>query len=74
MKAADQLIEDTAGIKRLIANRDYGTNRIRAALRRQNTFPVIRGCKNRKRAIRYDKLARNYQSAVMLAEAVAFWL
>jgi len=102
VKAADQLIGDTAGMKRLIADRGYDANRIRTALRRQNTIPVIPGRKNRKRAIRYDetrykerwrieamfcrlkdfrrvatrydKLARNYQSAVMLAAAVAFWL
>ena len=89
-------------MKRLIADRGYDANRIRTALRRQNTIPVIPGRKNRKRAIRYDetrykerwrieamfcrlkdfrrvatrydKLARNYKSAVMLAAAVAFWL
>jgi transposase len=102
VKAADQLIGDTAGMKRLIADRGYDANSIRTTLRRQNTIPVIPGRKNRKRAIRYDetrykerwrieatfcrlkdfrrvatrydKLARNYQSAVMLAAAVAFWL
>jgi transposase len=102
MKAADQLIGYAAGMKRLIADRGYDANRIRSALRRQNTIPVIPGRRNRKRAIRYDekrykerwrveamfcrlkdfrrvatrydKLARNYQAAVVLAAAVAFWL
>ncbi len=102
MKAADELIGDAAGMKRLIADRGYDADRIRSALRRQNTIPVIPGRRNRKRAIRhdekrykerwrieamfcrlkdfrriatrYDKLARNYRSAVLLAAAVAFWL
>jgi len=102
VKAADQLIGDTAGMKRLIADRGYDADRIRTTLRQQNTIPVIPGRKNRKRPIRYDetrykerwrieamfcrlkdfrrvatrydKLARNYRSAVMLAAAVAFWL
>jgi len=102
VRAADQLIGDTAGMKRLITDRGYDANSIRTTLRQQNTIPVIPGRKNRKRAIRYDetrykerwrieatfcrlkdfrrvatrydKLARNYRSAVMLAAAVAFWL
>ncbi len=89
-------------MKRIIADRGYDANRIRAALRDQGTIPVIPGRRNRKRPIqyderrykdrwrveamfwrlkdfrrvatRYDKLARNFLSAVSLAAAVAFWL
>ena len=102
VKGADLLIAETIGMKRVIADRGYDANRIRAALREQGTIPVIPGRRNRKRPIqyderrykdrwrveamfcrlkdfrriatRYDKLARNFLSAVSLAAAVAFWL
>ena len=102
VKGADLLIGETVGMKRVIADRGYDANRIRAALREQGTIPVIPGRRNRKRPIqyderrykdrwrveaifcrlkdfrrvatRYDKLARNFLSAVCLAAAVAFWL
>ena len=102
MKAADQLIGETARMKRLIADRGYDANRLRQALKAKDTIPVIPGRRNRKRPIqyderryrdrwrveamfcrlkdfrrvatRYDKLARNYLSAVHLAAAIAFWL
>ena len=97
MKGADLLIGETIGMKRVIADRGYDANRIRAALREQGTIPVIPGRRNRKRPIqyderrykdrwrveamfcrlkdfrriatRYDKLARNFLSAVSLAAA-----
>ncbi len=102
MKGAELLISETIGMKRVIADRGYDANRIRAALREQGTAPVIPGRRNRKRPIqyderrykdrwrvearfcrlkdfrrvatRYDKLARNFLSAVSLAAAVDFWL
>lgn len=102
IKGADLLVGETQGMKRLIADRGYDANRLRATLRDQGTTPVIPGRRNRKRPIRYDerrykdrlrveavfcrlkdfrriatrydKLARNYLSAVALAAAVAFWL
>lgn len=102
IKGADQLLDATAGMKRVIADRGYDANRLRATLRQQGTIPVIPGRRNRKRPIqyderryrdrwlveamfcrlkdfrrvatRYDKLALNYQSAISLAAAVAFWL
>lgn len=102
MKGADLLIGEPIGMKRVIADRGYDANRIRAALRDQATIPVIPGRRNRKRPIqydkrrhkdrwrveamfcrlkdfrrvatRYDKLARNFLSAVSLAAAVAFCL
>lgn len=101
IKGADLLVGDTAGMKRLIADRGYGANWRRATLRDQGTIPVIPGRCNRKRPIlyderrykdrwrveamfcrlkdfrriatRYDKLARNYLSAVHLAAAIVFW-
>ncbi len=102
MKGADLLIGETTGMKRVIADRGYDANRIRAALREQGTIPVIPGRRNRKRPIkydqrrykdrwrgeamfcrlkdfrridtRYDKLARNFLSAVSLATAMAILL
>lgn len=102
VKGADLLISEPIGMKRVIADRGYGANRIRAALRDQGTIPVIPGRRNRKHPIqyderrykdrwrveatfcrlkgfhrvatRYDKLARNFLSAVSLAAAVAFWM
>lgn len=102
VKGADLLIAETIGMKRVIADRGYDANRIRATLREQGTIPVIPGRRNRKRPIqyderrykdrwrveamfcrlkdfrriatRYDKLARNFLSAISLAAAVAFWL
>lgn len=93
---------DAARCKRLIADRGYDANKLRATLKAQNTIPVIPGRRNRKRPIqyderrykdrwrveamfcrlkdfrrvatRYDKLARNFLSAVHLAAAIAFWL
>ncbi|MBA4163816.1 MAG: hypothetical protein C0510_04155 [Erythrobacter sp.] len=41
MKGADLLIGEAAPMKRLIADRGYDANRIRAALRDQGTIPVI---------------------------------
>jgi len=102
IKGADLLVGQAKGMKRLIADRGYDANRLRATLRHQGTIPVIPGRRNRKRPIqyderrykdrwrveamfcrlkdfrrvatRYDKLARNYQSAIALAAAIAFWL
>lgn len=96
------LVDATVGMKRVIADRGYDANRLRATLRDQGTIPIIPGRRNRKRTIqyderryrdrwlveamfcrlkdfrrvatRYDKLARNYLSAVTLAAAIAFWL
>ena len=42
-------------MKRVIADRGYDANRIRAVLRDQGTIPVIPGRRNRKRPIQYDE-------------------
>ena len=49
------LIGKTIGMKRVIADRGYDANRIRATLREQATIPVIPGRRNRKRPIQYDE-------------------
>lgn len=100
IKGADLLVAETQGMKRIIADRGYDANRLRATLREQGTIPVNPGRRNRKRPIqydercnkdrwrveamfcrrkdfrriapRYDKVARNYLSAVALAAAIAF--
>ncbi len=102
MNGADLLIGEAAGMNRVIADRSYDANRIRAALRERGTIPVIPGRQNRQHPIqyderrdkdrcrveamfcrlkdfrriatRYDKLARNFLSAVSLAAAAAFWI
>ena len=102
MNGADLLIGEAAGMNRVIADRSYDANRIRAALRERGTIPVIPGRRNRQHPIqyderrdkdrcrveamfchlkdfrriatRYDKLARNFLSAVSLAAAVPFWI
>ena len=55
IKGADLLVGETAGMKRLIADRGYDANRLRATLRDQGTIPVIPGRRNRKRPIQYDE-------------------
>ena len=42
-------------MKRLIADRGYDANRLRATLRDQGTIPVIPGRRNRKPPIQYDE-------------------
>jgi transposase len=42
-------------MKRLIADKGYDANRLRAAIRKQGTIPVIPGRRNRKRPIQYDE-------------------
>ena len=42
-------------MKRVIADRGYDANRIRATLREQGIIPVIPGRRNRKRPIQYDE-------------------
>ncbi|OQW39404.1 MAG: transposase [Proteobacteria bacterium SG_bin5] len=102
IRGADLLVADAVRMKRMIADRGYDANKLRATLKAQDTIPVIPGRRNRKRPIqyderrykdrwrveamfcrlkdfrrvatRYDKLARNFLSAVHLAAAIAFWL
>jgi len=102
IKGADLRVCETVGMRRLLADRGYDANRLRAKLCEQGAIPVISGRRNRKRRIqyderrykdrwrveamfwrlkdfrrvatRYDKLSRNYLSAVALAAAIAFWL
>jgi transposase len=42
-------------MKRVIADRGYDANHLRATLRDQGTIPVIPGRRNRKRPIQYDE-------------------
>jgi len=55
IKGVDLLIDATIGMKRVIADRGYDANRLRATLRDQGTIPVIPGRRNRKRPIQYDE-------------------
>ena len=91
-----------AGIKKLLGDKAYDSDKFRKSLRQDGITPVIPGRANRKKRIRhdteaykgrnviercycrlkdfrriatrYDKLARNYFSALCLVAAVAFWL
>ena len=102
MKTAPAVLAAAPGrIRRLLADKGYDADWLRADLRRAAIVPVIPGTRSRKRPIRfdkrrykdrwraeavfcrlkdfrraatrYDKLARNYASAVALAAVVAFW-
>lgn len=55
MQGADLLIGETVSMKRVIAERGYDANRIRATLHEQGPISVIPGCRNRKRPIQYDE-------------------
>jgi transposase len=55
VKAAEPLVGDGTGMKRLIADRGYDASRPRATLRERNTVPIIPERRNRKRPIRYDQ-------------------
>ena len=50
IKGADQLVGDTARMKRLIADKGYDADRLRTVLKKQGTIPVIPGRRNRKPA------------------------
>ena len=91
-----------AGIKELLGDKAYDSNKFRKSLREGGIRPVIPGRSNRKKRIRhdkeaykgrnviercycrlkdfrriatrYDKLARNYFSALCLVATVLFWL
>ncbi len=95
------LAEAPGRIRRLIADKGYDADWLRADLREKGITPVIPGTRARKRrlrhdkrrsrerwrieaafcrlkdfrriATRYDKLARNYASALALAAVIAFW-
>ena len=54
-RAADALIDEAAGMKRLIADKGYDANRLRARIRAQGAIPVIPGRRNRNRPIQYDQ-------------------
>ncbi len=89
-------------VQRLIADKGYDADALRAQLRAAGTIPIIPGRRNRKKPIRYDKsrykdrwrieaafcrlkdfrriatrydkLARNFLSAVALGTAIACWV
>lgn len=99
---AGRLIEAAGHVQRLIADKGYDADALRAQLRAVGTMSIIPGRRNRKKTIRYDKrrykdrwmveaafcrlkdfrriatrydkLARNFLSAVALVTAVAFWV
>ena len=99
---AGKLIKAAGHVQRLIADKGYDADALRAQLRAVRTMPIIPGRRNRKKAIRYDKkrskdrwmveaafcrlkdfrriatrydkLARNFLSAVALVTAIAFWV
>ena len=102
MKTAPAMLAAAPGrIRRLLADKGYDADWLRADLQKAGIVPVIPGTRSRTRPIRhdrkrykdrwraeavfrrlkdfrrvatrYDKLARNYASAVALAAFVAFW-
>jgi transposase len=102
MSMAGALIEQAAGrFERLVADRGYDTNAIRAAVAAQGAQVVIPSTTSRRAPIpydleaykarnlverlwcrlkdwrriatRYDKLARNFLAAAMIAAAITYW-
>jgi transposase len=55
IRGADLLVADATRMKRMIADRGYDANKLRATLKAQDTIPVIPGRRNRKRPIQYDE-------------------
>jgi IS5 family transposase len=74
IKAALALLQRARRMRYLLADKGYDADQLRRSLRDAGAVPVIPGRRNRKRAIRYDKLAANFLSGVALATALAFWL
>ena len=74
VSAAPALLEKTRGMRYLPGDKGYDPDRLRRTLRQAGAKPLIPGRQNRKRVIRYDKLAANFLSGVALATAGAFWL
>ena len=74
MKAAPALLERAGPMRYLLGDKGYDADRLRRLTRKAGAIPVIPGRRNRRRTIRYDKLAANFLSAAALATAVAFWL
>ena len=72
VKAAPALLERAVRMRYLLGDKGYDADRLRRSLRDAGAVPVIPGRRNRKRAIRYDKLADNFLSGVALATALAF--
>ena len=102
MRTAPAVLTAAPGrIRRLLADKGYDANWLRADLRKAGIVPVIPSTRSRKRPIRYDrlrykdrwraevvfcrlkdfrrvatrydKLARNYASAIALTAVIAFW-
>jgi len=74
VKAAPALLERAGRMRYLLADKGYDADRLRRSLRDAGAVPVIPGRRNRKRTIRYDKLAANFLSGVAIATAIAFCL
>jgi len=59
------------GMRYLPGDKGYDPDRLRRTLRQAGAKPLIPGRQNRKRFIRYDKLAANFLPGVALATDVA---
>jgi len=57
VKVAPALLERAGRMRYLLADKGYDADRLRRSLRDAGTIPVIPGLRNRKRAIRYDKVS-----------------
>lgn len=74
MKVAGMLLHCAAAARYIIADKGHDANASRKSLGQDRMVPVIPGRSSRKRKIVYDKLARDFLSAVTIAILVAFWL
>jgi len=74
VKAAPALLERAGRMRYLLADKGYDADRLRRSLREMGATPVMPGRRNRKRDVRYNKLAANFLLGVALATAIAFRL
>jgi IS5 family transposase len=74
MTAAPALLEHAGRMRDLLGDKGYDAVELRRMARDAGATPFIPGRRNRKRAIRYDKLANNFLSAVALATMISFRL
>ena len=68
------LLGSLPGAEWLIADRGYDADWFREALKDKGIKPCIPGRKSRGKAVRYDRCAKTFLSAVALAATVLFWL
>ena len=66
VQAAPALLERVDRMKYPLGDEGCDADRLRRSLREASATPVIAGRRNRKRTIRYDKLAANFRPILLV--------